>query len=76
MGERAQLMCTPGRPLARHHHQLIPTREHVQRGQIVKLGQAVTQLFESIHPLKRMASHRNKRVLRPIGASSQNVPRG
>jgi hypothetical protein len=43
-----------GRTLARHHHELIPAGEHLERGEIGQLCDALAQSLEDGHALKRM----------------------
>src|SRR5712672_122113 len=45
-------MCSPGPTVGGHHHELIPGREHAQRGEIRQLGHAVTKLLECGHAPK------------------------
>ena len=73
--QRTQLVGPGLRAPARHHHQLIPRREHVQRTQVCELGHALAQPLQGIHAAKVIAPalvgaqcDARLRGLRPPGA--------
>ncbi len=59
--ERAELLRARRAALGRHHHELIPRREHLHGRQIRQLGHAVAQLFQGVHRVKRMDGPPGKR---------------